>query len=141
HLSNIQDQLNRTTDRIQRDAERAAERAKEAARRQAEQARRQAENARRQAERVAEQAKHKRGQGFQFEFSWPGSQDKRKIKIPVGGSPHAPHQEGWTEPPATPKPVEPVKDEERMMILKMVESKQISIEEAEQLLAALETRD
>jgi len=42
-------------------------------------------------------------------------------------------------PPRPPKPAsEPVSDEERMTILRMVEQKKISIEEAEKLLAALE---
>jgi hypothetical protein len=50
---------------------------------------------------------------------------------------------GWAvswEPPTPPSPphVEPVSDEERMTILRMVESKQITVEEAEKLLAALE---
>jgi DUF4097 and DUF4098 domain-containing protein YvlB len=45
-------------------------------------------------------------------------------------------------PPRPPKPAsEPVSDEERMAILRMVEQKKISIEEAEKLLAALEGKD
>jgi hypothetical protein len=36
--------------------------------------------------------------------------------------------------------VEPVTEQERLAILRMVENKQISIEEAERLLAALEGR-
>jgi len=35
---------------------------------------------------------------------------------------------------------EPVKEEERLMILQMVQEKKITIEEAERLLAALEGR-
>ena len=41
-------------------------------------------------------------------------------------------------PPAPPKPAQPVSDEERLLILKMVESKQISVDEAAKLLASLE---
>jgi hypothetical protein len=43
-----------------------------------------------------------------------------------------------SRPAAPPEPSEPVSNEERMMILKMVESKKISVEEAEKLLEALE---
>ena len=42
----------------------------------------------------------------------------------------------WSAPQAA--PVEPVSDEERLMILKMLEQKKITPEEAEQLLASLE---
>ncbi len=41
-------------------------------------------------------------------------------------------------PPAPPRPAQPVSDEERLLILKMVESKQISVDEAAKLLASLE---
>ena len=41
-------------------------------------------------------------------------------------------------PPPPPPPSDPVTDEERMSILRMVEQKKISIAEAEKLLAALE---
>jgi len=41
-------------------------------------------------------------------------------------------------PPAPPKPAQPVSDEERLMVLKMVEAGQITVEEAAKLLASLE---
>lgn len=41
-------------------------------------------------------------------------------------------------PPAPPKPAQPVSDEERLLVLKMVESGQITVEEAAKLLASLE---
>ena len=41
-------------------------------------------------------------------------------------------------PPAPPAP--PVSEEERMMILRMLEQKKISLEEADRLLAALENK-
>jgi hypothetical protein len=46
----------------------------------------------------------------------------------------------WPPPPPVPPqpPKEPVSDEERLAILRMLEQKKISLEEAEQLLAALE---
>ncbi len=43
-----------------------------------------------------------------------------------------------SRPAAPPVPADPVSNEERMMILKMVEAKKISVEEAEKLLEALE---
>lgn len=41
-------------------------------------------------------------------------------------------------PPAPPKPAQPVSDEERLLVLKMVEAGQITVEEAAKLLASLE---
>jgi hypothetical protein len=51
---------------------------------------------------------------------------------------------GASTPPPAPQPSvppEPVSDDERLMILRMLEQKKISLEEAEQLLAALEGQD
>ena len=48
-----------------------------------------------------------------------------------------PRSFGWTSP-ASPPGKEPVSDQERLMILKMLEQKKITREEAEELLAALE---
>lgn len=45
------------------------------------------------------------------------------------------------EPPAPPAPSDPVSEEEHLMILNMLEQKKISLEEAEQLLAALEGKE
>jgi hypothetical protein len=41
-------------------------------------------------------------------------------------------------PSAARKPVDPVSEEERMMILQMLQDKKIGLEQAEKLLAALE---
>ncbi len=137
HISAIHDRLNRETERIQREAERAAERAREQAERMAEiasqrareQAERMAEKARRQAERNTERMQRSAERGKQknrswdFTFSWPPKSEKSdKMK----------------NKPENMPPAEPVSDDERMMILKMVEAKQITIEEAERLLSALE---
>jgi hypothetical protein len=43
-----------------------------------------------------------------------------------------------TPPPVKPQPKEPVSEEERMMILQMLQDQKISVEQAEQLLSALE---
>lgn len=72
------------------------------------------------------EAKAERGKRFGF-------------KIDLGKSFTPPFPPMPPTPPRPPKPAsEPVSDEERMMILRMVEQKKISIEEAEKLLAALE---
>ena len=61
---------------------------------------------------------------------------------PLGGRPHSFFSTELPLKPARPaapaQPAEPVTNDERMMILKMVESKKISVEEAEKLLEALE---
>jgi hypothetical protein len=48
----------------------------------------------------------------------------------------------WPSPPATPaasaQPSDPISDDERMVILRMLEQKKITPEQAEQLLSALE---
>jgi hypothetical protein len=50
-------------------------------------------------------------------------------------------ERGYTiMPPPPSKPVDPVSEEERMMILQMLQDKKISVEQAEKLLAALEGR-
>ncbi|MHB8626066.1 MAG: SHOCT-like domain-containing protein [Aggregatilineales bacterium] len=112
----------RIGERIRRQAERAAERAAEQGRRQAERA---AERAQREAERAQRHAQ-RHGRDFRFDWQWGG----------WGPRPPEPPM-----PPSSPRaPSEPVTDTERMTILKMVEAKQITVEEAQRLLAALEGR-
>lgn len=116
-LDGLPDQLERQAERMRRDADRM---------------RREAERMQSEAQRAAEKAKSKskRGRGFTFDFSF-GSKNKRGPTSP----PPPPGFGRQPEPPA-----EPISDQERMLILRMVESKQISVEEAERLLAALEGR-
>lgn len=114
-------------------ARRAAERVQRAGRRQAESARRQAEKEAARAQRIAEAA-HRRAEAI-----------NRKLH-------EEPGRRGWpfrSEPPRPPVPprpsspapqTDPVSDEERMTILRMVEQKKISVAEAEKLLAALENK-
>lgn len=47
----------------------------------------------------------------------------------------------WPAPPAPPPPAAQVSEEERLMILRMLEQKKISLEEADQLLSALEGKE
>ncbi|MEW5939710.1 MAG: DUF4097 family beta strand repeat-containing protein [Chloroflexota bacterium] len=90
----------------------AARHAEAAARRAEEVGRRAARQAEAAARRLEERA---RQQGRRFSFNWS----------PGRGAPPAP-------------PSEPVSDAERMAILKMLQEKKISAEDAEKLLAALE---
>jgi hypothetical protein len=92
-------------------AERAARKAEEAARRMERQAVKQARHAERQARHAHKAAR--KGAKFSWTF------DSSKF-------------------PPVPKPVEPVSDEERITILKMLSEKKITAEQAEELLSALE---
>jgi hypothetical protein len=55
--------------------------------------------------------------------------------------PRPPAPPGAPRPPGGPSDQEPVKDEERLTILRMLEQKKITLEQAEQLLAALEGKN
>jgi hypothetical protein len=107
----------------QRSAEEATARAQEKIARAQERMARKMEAASRKAEQRARAAERRRegGRGG-WSFVWP-----------------APPQ-----PPVPPSPPgevnEPVSDEERLLILRMLEQKKISLEEAEKLLAALEEK-
>jgi hypothetical protein len=105
----------RVAQRMEEKAQRKADQARRKAARHAEAAQRKAEHARRIAERAS-----RRGEAWAFRFE---------------GGPRPPR------PPTPPAPPpEPVSDEERMLILRMVEQGKISVAEAEKLLAALEAR-
>lgn len=102
----------RVRQRAQEASQRAMERAQEKMRRAQERMERKMATLQQRAERRSDETRNRR-HGFRFQF--PG------------------------EPPAPPAPpVDPVSDEERMLILKMLEQKQITLEQAEQLLSALE---
>lgn len=122
-LSNLEEKLSQQLEgldeRIRVKAEVWSTHAERLAERAQEQAQRAMERARRSLER---QTRRKRS-GPRAEFRWEWDSAGR-------GRPARPSA-----------PVEPVKEEERMMILKMVQDQKISIEEAERLLAALEGQD
>ena len=105
------------TERAARQAERAAEHA----RRQAERA---AERARRQAERSAERARRRAERSSRWHAA--------HIHVDTQSAPRA------ARPSAPPKPAAPVTEAERLMILRMLEERKISVEEAGRLLDALE---
>lgn len=129
----------RAAERIGSHLRRQAERTAEQVRRQAE---RTAEKAQREAERLQRRAEQpSRGVHVEWQWNGPGSSGKRATgnwpNVSVSGfRPGRP-----PEAPETPAaPAEPVTDSERLAILKMVEAKQITVAEAERLLAALEGR-
>lgn len=104
--------------RVRRAAE-ATRRRDEAARRKAETLSRKAEALQRKAEQISERAGRRKSWGFTFTMP-----------------PRAP------APPTPPRApgVEPVSEDERLAILRMLEQGKISVAEAEKLLAALEGR-
>ncbi len=113
-LSGLDELLSEKAAHLRMKADRAAERAMQ-----------EAERAMRKAEKKVS-GKHKRGFSFSFGGDWP--------------PPRGPHGPGKPHVPRPPEPHSGVTDEERLMILRMVEARQISVEEAEKLLAALEGR-
>ena len=126
-LSELEERLSEQLSGLDALIAKKAEKFRTKAEREAERAARQAERLARKAERMAEQGRRKRS----FTFSFGG--DPFEGAFPRGSRRPA--------PPTPPRePEEPVTDEERLMILRMVEKKQISVEEAEKLLAALEGR-
>jgi hypothetical protein len=120
----ISQQLDGLDERIQAKTEQFASQAERFAERAQRQAQRTAERIRKNVER--QQTKSKRGgHGARIEFG--------------RGTP--PIEFGWgaPPPPPPPKPSEPISEQERLLILKMVQENKITIEEAERLLAALDT--
>ncbi len=126
-LSELEERLSEQLSGLDELIAKKAEKFRTKAEREAERAARQAERLARKAERMAEQGRRKRS----FTFSLGG--DPFEGAFPRGARRPAP-------PTPPPEPEEPVTDEERLMILRMVEKKQITVEEAEKLLAALEGR-
>ncbi|NDJ78216.1 MAG: hypothetical protein GYB65_18360 [Chloroflexi bacterium] len=88
------------------------------------QAERLAERAQRQAQRASERVRRS------MERRSSGSKRTGRVDIEWGGAPPPPKAKS-----------EPVSEEERLMILRMVQENKISIEEAERLLAALDAQD
>ena len=112
-----EEQAEEIMERARETSERATARAQEKMRRAQEKLERKLEAARRRNEMKA-QAAERRAQARgrrSWSFEWPSA------------------------PPPPQK--EPVSDEERLLILRMLEQKKITLEEAEQLLAALEGRE
>jgi len=110
-----EDEIEQIMSRTRHESERAAERAQERMRRAQEKMEQKLEAARRRTEQKA-QAAERRSQSRKRSWNFE-----------------------WAKP--QPEPEKPqVSDDERLMILRMLEQKKISLEEAEQLLSALESR-
>lgn len=108
--------------------ERIADRARRAAGRAAERARRRAEREAARSQRTSERERERASRrGPAFGEAWPSP-----------GTPPSPPHSGPVQPADAAPPSEPVSDEERLTILRMVEQKKITIEQAEQLLRALD---
>ena len=120
-------------------ARRAAEKIEEKARRQADKARRQAETAARHAERQVESARRRAEQAARRQ-----GENAQHMRHAWNFGPRPPMPPAPPVPPRAPlppmPPAEAVTDEERMVILRMVEQGKISVADAEKLLAALENR-
>lgn len=124
------EETSRVTERARREAERATAQIQREVERAAEQFRRQAERTQRDFE------KKQRSGAFGWSWGSPG----RGFNPPRPPMPPNPPFAGRNAPQNATPASEPVTDSERLLILKMVESKQISVAEAERLLAALESR-
>lgn len=113
-------------------AERIAQRAREASERAAARAQEKIQRAQEKLQRKLE-AVRRRAEAKARSAERVASDRRRRIEFQWGPPPppHAPHHE-------TPK--EPVSEEERLMILQMLEQQKISVDEAEKLLSALEGR-
>jgi hypothetical protein len=111
------EQAERIADRAREASERANQRAQEKIRRSQEKMQRKLEAARRRAEQKARAAER-------------AARDRRRRSEPP-----------VRKPMPTKPAYEPVTEEERLMILRMLEQGNISLEEAEQLLAALEGKN
>ncbi len=110
-----EDEIEQILTRTRQESERAAERAQERMRRAQEKMEQKLETARRRTEQRA-QAAERRSQPRKRSWNFD-----------------------WAKPQPAPEK-SAVSDEERLMILRMLEQKKISLDEAEQLLSALENR-
>jgi hypothetical protein len=126
-MATLNEQLSRLSETIgksglsEADAERIARRAREASERATARAQEKIARAQERLARKMEAASRKAEQ---------------RGRASAGRSVHA---YPWPpQPPNPPEAKEPVSDEERLMILRMLEQKKITLEEAENLLAALE---
>jgi flagellar biosynthesis GTPase FlhF len=100
------------------------------------------EQARQTSERETARAEEKiRKAREKLELKLEAARRKQEVKAQAAQRRARVHR-SWEFEPSTPKAKsEPVSEEERLMILSMLEQKKISLEEAEQLLASLEGRE
>jgi hypothetical protein len=139
HLSDTLGRVGMSPDETQRIieqamlvSERETSRAQEKMRRAQEKLERKLEATQRRAEQKAQSAE--RNSWTRARHTW--GHGSHTLKVDLSSSPTA------SAPPAPPAPdTEPVSEEERLMILRMLEQKKISMEEADRLLSALEGKE
>jgi hypothetical protein len=121
--------------------ERIADRARKAAERAGDKARRRAEKEAARAQRIVEKETERaarRGANWSWSWSAPAAPGAPPAPTATGGAAQAQRRPMPAEPVEASPPHEPVGDAERMVILRMVEQKKITIEQAEKLLRALD---
>ncbi len=152
-----QEQAERVQQRAREASERAAQRAQEkmrlaqerlerkmaAVQQRVEQRARQAEQRARQAE---QRAQNRERRGWSFGFNMPESSRPPMPPIPPippmpSRPPMPPVPPSAPRAPSTPEVENLVSDDERLVVLRMLKEKKISLEQAEKLLAALEGKD
>jgi hypothetical protein len=118
----------RAAERVQRAGRKQVDEARRQAEKDAEHARRIADSAQRRAEAISHKAHEAHGRrGWPFKFETP--------------RPPAPPRPPSPQRPMSPAPqADAISDEERMVILRMVEQGKITVADAEKLLAALENK-
>lgn len=126
------DETQRIIDQAMHISERETARAQEKMRRAQEKLERKLETAQRRAEQKAQSAE--RNAWTRARHTWGHGQHTVKVDISASPAPSTPPA------PAAPAP-EPVSEEERLMILHMLEQKKITMEEADRLLSALEGKE
>ncbi len=126
------DETQRIINQAMQASERETARVQEKMRRAQEKLERKLETTQRRAEQKAQAAE--RSSWTRSRHTW--GHGRQGLKIELSPTP------GPTTPPTSATPVhEPVSEEERLMILRMLEQKKISMEEADRLLAALEGKE
>ena len=117
-----EERMRKVAERLERAKERAAERAEAASHRAQLKMERKIAAAQRKAERKARAT---------------AVREARRERKRTG---YTDHEVVITPPPVRSKPQEPVSEEERMMILQMLQDQKISVDQAEELLSALDGR-
>ena len=126
------DETQRVIDQAMQASERETTRAQEKMRRAQEKLERKLEATQRRAEQKAQSAE--RNSWTRARHTWGHGQHTLKVDLSASASP--------STPPVSGAPAhEPVSEEERLMILRMLEQKKISMEEADRLLSALEGKE
>jgi hypothetical protein len=118
--------------------ERIADRARKAAERAGEKARRRADKEAARAQKIFERETERTARrGASWNWSWDSPPAPSAAPVPPG-APIPPRRPASADAGDLTPPHEAVGDEERMVILRMVEQKKITVEQAEQLLRALD---